>query len=230
MGEILVNNRFLQDHTEISDLRPYQQGDSIKKIHWKASAKQEELLVKNFEPKADTHVVIFLNSSASSYINDKDELIEDKGVEATLSIVNYCLCQSVKVSLYYENQGKRIHVEGNYLSDLREFMNRLVSFHPKESSSFASQVIKYSSVIPKGSTTVFITPTIDKDLGAQSIHWKMKGISPVYILLESHNQSNINEDINLIIQKLRQEAIEVYQVTHMEGLSIGLEEENESQI
>lgn len=230
MGEIRVTNQLLQDYTEISDLKPYELGDSIKKIHWKASAKQDEFLVKNFEPKGDTHVAIFINSSAASYINDKDRLIEDQAVETALSIVNYCLNQGVKVSLCYEEEGKRVYVEGNYLSDLRSFMDRLVLFSPKENVDFASQAFKYSSVFSQGATTIFITPTIDKELAAQSIHWKMKGINPVYILLKASKTSNIKEDTKLVIQKLMEEGVDVYELTNMAELSIGLEDGNEKAI
>ncbi|MBQ8510183.1 MAG: DUF58 domain-containing protein [Clostridia bacterium] len=47
------------DNTELSDIRTYESGDSLKRIHWKLSSKGEELLVKEYSRNNGNHVYVF---------------------------------------------------------------------------------------------------------------------------------------------------------------------------
>jgi uncharacterized protein (DUF58 family) len=52
--------------TNASGVREYAPGDSLNRVHWKSSARQDRLMVKEFEldPQADTWVVLDLNMNA----------------------------------------------------------------------------------------------------------------------------------------------------------------------
>lgn len=47
------------DNTELSDIRSYIKGDSLKSIHWKLSSKAQELIVKDFSKNSGNSVYIF---------------------------------------------------------------------------------------------------------------------------------------------------------------------------
>lgn len=51
------------DSQEIFDTRYYHQGDMLKNIHWKLSAKEDELLVKEFSMPAGRMVSVYLDTS-----------------------------------------------------------------------------------------------------------------------------------------------------------------------
>lgn len=50
------------DPTEILNIREYQNGDSLNKIHWKLSAKNDTLIVKELSMPLGCNVVFFLNA------------------------------------------------------------------------------------------------------------------------------------------------------------------------
>lgn len=52
------------DSQEIFDTRLYQRGDMLKNIHWKLSAKGEDLMVKEFSKPLDLAVPVFLDCTA----------------------------------------------------------------------------------------------------------------------------------------------------------------------
>ncbi len=82
LGEADVYDDFRpgDDHSELFQVRPFQNGDRIQRIHWKLSAKSEELLVKDDSlPKACP--VIFL----LGYKNEKQKT-EEK-VNAYLTVL-----------------------------------------------------------------------------------------------------------------------------------------------
>ncbi len=222
LGEILINNLLFQDYTEISGLKRYEPGDSIKKIHWKASAKQEETLVKSFEMKGETNLVLFINASLESYREDTHGFLEDLAVETSLSIANYCLRKGIRVSLCYEKGGALVYLEGNHLSDFKKLMEELVTFHPTGTIDFAEQISKYTTGLPSGTTVIFITPEIDKEIGINSIYLKRKGIHGEYILLQNMEASGAEQELNKIRKRLDGEGIKVYGIGRTEDLSMGL--------
>ncbi len=60
-GEQKAARHLIQDHTRTIGVREYRPEDTIKHIHWKASARCGELQVKVYEPTITQQLVVFLN-------------------------------------------------------------------------------------------------------------------------------------------------------------------------
>lgn len=87
------------DGITVSDLRLYVLGDSMKKIHWKVSARTGELYVKNFETTIEARNVIILDLRPID-----DIAFEDKIVEIGASIAYFSLQRQMKVDVLYFDQ------------------------------------------------------------------------------------------------------------------------------
>lgn len=68
--------------------RPYVRGDSLKHIHWRSSARQGELIVKEYEQELKPSVVMVLALAAPSFGDDSANSLEDS-LRAAASIVNF---------------------------------------------------------------------------------------------------------------------------------------------
>ncbi len=55
---------FSYDRVEISDIREYRRGDSLKSIHWKLSSKSEEFIVRDYDSGTSRRTFIFADMSA----------------------------------------------------------------------------------------------------------------------------------------------------------------------
>ncbi len=55
---------FSYDRVEISDIREYRRGDSLKSIHWKLSSKSEEFVVRDYDSGTSRRTFIFADMSA----------------------------------------------------------------------------------------------------------------------------------------------------------------------
>ena len=55
--------RASEDITDPADVRTYQQGDTLKKIHWKLSARKQELMVRRFEAPVMPDCLVLLDCS-----------------------------------------------------------------------------------------------------------------------------------------------------------------------
>lgn len=75
--------RASEDLTSPADVRAYQQGDPLRKVHWKLSARKQELMVRRYEAPVMTDALILLDCSApprqagaESTADLKDTLLE----------------------------------------------------------------------------------------------------------------------------------------------------------
>ena len=86
-----------EDYATISDIREYQTSDSIKRVHWKLTAKKGEWLVKVFQSNAQSRVSIILDSMRLDVKPKEMYSLEDHMIETTVAIVKYSLLTGIPV-------------------------------------------------------------------------------------------------------------------------------------
>ena len=64
-----------EDASEIFDIREYEDGDKIQRIHWKLSYKKQTLMVKEYSLPLANATVIFVDFSLSRIDHDKEKLV-----------------------------------------------------------------------------------------------------------------------------------------------------------
>lgn len=66
-GVLPSRQRLFEDPDRLTGVRDYATGDSLRRIHWKASAHEDRLLVKKFQPAIALDVVVVLDLNRTSY-------------------------------------------------------------------------------------------------------------------------------------------------------------------
>lgn len=94
---------FNEDYTSVSQLRKYISTDGYKKIHWKLSAKKNELICKEYNTvSVQSAVMILDNTSFPDKPDDTEATVcEDKLIEAAVSVAAYCEKHMIHTCLYY---------------------------------------------------------------------------------------------------------------------------------
>lgn len=88
-----------QDNTEMSDIRDYQPGDSLRSIHWKLSSKTQDVKVRQYARNAEQQTFIFVDTARrfdttdKRYLPDINEYTADGVIETALAVANYTLQQ-----------------------------------------------------------------------------------------------------------------------------------------
>src|SRR5881398_2737269 len=84
--------------TEFYSMRKYVPGDDPKRINWKASARQNELIVNETEAERITDVMVVLDTDVTIFEEAEDELFE-RGIRAAASMASLLLRQGNRVGL-----------------------------------------------------------------------------------------------------------------------------------
>lgn len=93
------NSRIEDQHT-IRDVRKYREGDSIKKIHWKISAKRDELYVKNLDTISGEEVVLFVDMNEKNYSYNDNGIIEERIVDFAASLVYQVIRKNLNINVF----------------------------------------------------------------------------------------------------------------------------------
>jgi len=85
------------DGIEFADIRPYEPGDRVKRVNWRASARRGELWVNETHPERNTDVIIFLDSFTEARRGDASSL--DMAVRAAASLSAHYISRRDRVGL-----------------------------------------------------------------------------------------------------------------------------------
>jgi len=99
-----------EDYATISDVRPYIPTDSIKRVHWKLTAKRNEWLVKIFQSNALNLVTVILDNSRLDFPKEETHKFEDQIVENAIALMRFCLGKGMPID-FLLTDGSRAHAQ-----------------------------------------------------------------------------------------------------------------------
>lgn len=219
-----VLNSWFKNSTTISDIKEYEYGDSLKKIHWKATAKTGKLMVKNFQNTSEACVSLFLDLRNNLYSFEQNTIIEDKVIESAVSVVHYCISNWMPVNLVYFDNGKIVNLEVKNPLDFEEIYKVFskISFDEKVEIKDILDVYMQNSI--DHTSMVIFTSNLDYDLYDKLYKIKSSGydISLVYTSPAEITGITLNEADN-ILAYLPEIGINTYKLDISDDIKIVLE-------
>ena len=114
LGEIRMTHRLFEDPTRIAGVRPYQAGDPLSRIHWRAFARTGSLHSKVYEPSCVAGATLLLDFHRQSFAGAETFWTEDLAITTAASLANavYELGQQVGLITNGRDAAERIRTEG----------------------------------------------------------------------------------------------------------------------
>jgi len=88
IGEIRIAHRLFEDPTRIAGIRPYQQGDPLNRIHWRATARTGELHSRLYETSRVAGAMFLLDFHRGSYSTGGGAAAMELAVTTVASLAN----------------------------------------------------------------------------------------------------------------------------------------------
>ena len=98
-GTLRSQQRLFMDPTRMAGVRPYVSGDSMRHIHWRASAHDDTLLVKKFQPSIALTTMIVLDLDLFSYPPRERVGGSEWAVVVAASLANHIIGQRQQTGL-----------------------------------------------------------------------------------------------------------------------------------
>ena len=158
LGETRAERRIFEDQTRTIGVREYTPHDSLRYIHWKASARHQNLQVKVFEPTTTLKIALFIVVD-SFQSGDEDDF--ELGVSAAASLANYIIQKRSQVGLFANarssvfNESIRM-APGGGNAQMVGILEALARATPQPEGAFAEFFQDVYGTLPWGTTCVFI--------------------------------------------------------------------------
>lgn len=186
-----------EDQFTIKDVREYRQGDSLKKIHWKLSARYGELYVKNFESISGEQTVIFvdLNKKINEY--DIYGIYEERVIDITISLINVQRKKDIGTKVYVNSKQPR---EFNILckEDFNELLEYFVNQESDGELDFSEYIQNNYYKTHRVNKLLAITSKIDKRIVSNIISINNAGYSiALYHSVEEEKGTQLGEELRI---------------------------------
>jgi uncharacterized protein (DUF58 family) len=196
-GETRAEWRIFEDPSRAVGIRDYQPQDSFRHVHWKATARRQDLQVKVYEPTTSHNLVVFLNvATYPKYWQGVNPLLLEQAISVAASIASHCVEQRYVVGLVANgsipHSDQPIKVlpsrRPDQMARLLEALAAVTSF---ATSSIDSLLLAESPRLPWGATLVVITAVVTDELRETLVRLHDVGRRVVLVSLAEEREAGV---------------------------------------
>jgi len=190
LGEVKATWRIFEDPSRAVGVRDHQPQDSFRHVHWKATARRQDLQVKVYEPTTSQHLVIFLNvATFLKHWQGIDPGLLERAISVAASIARYGVEERYLLGLIANgsipHSDQPIKVLPSRRPDqLARVLEALAAVTSFATASIESLLMTESPRLPWGSTLVVVTAIVTEDLLAALLRLHDVGRRLVLVSLE----------------------------------------------
>jgi uncharacterized protein (DUF58 family) len=174
---------------EFADIRPFQPGDQLRSINWRASARRQSLVVSERHPERNSDVVLFLDTFAEIPARGGGSL--DLAVRAAAALAARYLADKNRVGLVGFGGVLRWLMPGGGLRQLYQIVEALLETDVVFSYAWRGASVLPRRTLPPNALVVALTPLLDErgiqallDLRARGYDLAVVEISPLPFLAQ----------------------------------------------
>ena len=167
-----------------SGVRPYEPGDSFNRIHWRTTARTNELMVKLFELDPASDIWVILDLDRSVHVGEGEEGTEEFAVRIAASIARFFLVANRSVG--FISYGKRLFIEDaeRGAQQYTRILEALALSTAEGDVTLCTLIEEESKRFGRHTAVVVITPSTSEDWVASLQFVAERGVKVTAVLLE----------------------------------------------
>lgn len=168
----------------VTGVRPYVTGDAFNRIHWKSSARQMELQVKEFDLEQTADLWLFLDLDRAVHTGTEDEATIETAVRACASIA--AKASGSNRSIGFEAAGtRRIVVTADRgPRQQQKILHLLAAVQPDGMVPLHELLVDGLARLRRGMTAVVVTPSLDRGWVSPLASLRRRGIGCTVMLID----------------------------------------------
>lgn len=169
---------------EFADIRPFQRGDRLRRIHWPVSARTGELHVRTSYAEQDTEVLVLvdgiLDVGVSDGVDGRQSSL-DLGVRAASALADQLLSRGERVGLHVFGMRQPVRVpSGMGRRHHRRIIDSLAAVQPTPGIAGSRGLFARVHTGP-GSLVLMLSPLVTRDAAEQAAHLVRRGLTVIVV-------------------------------------------------
>lgn len=195
LGEQRSARRLLEDPARTVGSRPYQPGDSLRRVHWKATAHTRTLQARVYEPSTTQRLGLFLNLNTAGsawWWQAYDAARLELAIVVVASLAAWAMQNQVPYGLFANGRARladdRIRLPVSQSPEqLTQVLEALARALPYATLALPDLLAQEARGLPWGCTIVVVTAVVGEDLLVALSDLRQRG-HPVQLILVGDDQ------------------------------------------
>jgi uncharacterized protein (DUF58 family) len=143
--------------------RPYVMGDALQRVHWRTTAKRDDLFVKIFEPEAASTMWLIPDLDATVHLGEGAESSLEKMIILAASIASRLLDERLAVGVILDAASSHSVLPQQGAAHLWTILRALALAQPHTDRPLAETLIHARSIVSLRDSAVILTPSLDAE-------------------------------------------------------------------
>lgn len=176
--------RTLQTTAMATSIRPYVPGDAYNRIHWKSSARQQELQVKEFDLEQTADVWLFLDLDRAAHTGSGDAATIETAVRVAASIGSRALTDNRSLGFAAVGVRRAILPADRGPRQQQKLLQLLAAVEADGVMPLRELLIEGLGRLRRGMTAVVVTPSLERDWIRPLATLRRRGIGAAVCVLD----------------------------------------------
>jgi len=218
----------LRRHTglELHGVREYEQGESLRRVHWRSTARRGQLMVKELEDAPRDEIAVLLDADAKSVVGESF----DVQVRAAGSIVEAYVRRGRRAVLVVNSERREVQHVHSPAADWRRALELLAAVEPTGTTPAARLLAEENGPAARALELAVVTARIESDLVDRLVQRALsrRKVSLVYVDPASFNGAARRPEPALL--RLQAAGVPVAVVRAGDDLAAALEGESHAEV
>jgi uncharacterized protein (DUF58 family) len=183
-GSSAAPERTLQATPSVASIRPYAPGDAYNRIHWKSSARQQGLQVKEFELEQTADLWIFLDLDRRVQAGEGEESTLEAGVRVAAALCSHAVLENRAVGIIAAGHRMAMLPADRGARQHQKVMALLAAVGADGSTPLVETLLAGLPRVRRGMTVVIVTPSLERGWLQPLSALRTRGVASVVCLLD----------------------------------------------
>lgn len=186
-GRATTGERAAEETILVGGLRAYAPGDPLRRIHWKASARHDEFMVREFDREPSGDLWLILDMDAAVHAGAEAEATQEYAVILAASLAAQFLRQGERraVGLLVSGRNPTLLPPGRGQGQLWRILEALALAEPAAGTPLDALLRQSGPTLGSGRTLVILTPSQETARVAPLLPLMARGNAPSAVLLDA---------------------------------------------
>ncbi|HOF87070.1 MAG TPA: DUF58 domain-containing protein [Armatimonadota bacterium] len=184
------------ESADFHGIRPYVQGDDLRRVHWKATAHTGKLAIKEYEYRHSGAVQVILDLQAGVYLGEGEYASLETAITLAASILDHVLQAGNQAGLFATGGNVTTLPPESGQRQRHRALEALALAKDDGPTGIAKALTSGAIPLSRRCTTIVITPTVDTSVVGALLALRGRAAQVMLVLLDARTYHEVEQEAN----------------------------------